>query len=82
MMNRTTFLDYARRAPFCGRLTQSQIDGMTAILDEWDRRQSTDKVVQNRWLDYMLATVFTRQAEPCSRTAVGDADRGRYGLRR
>ncbi|WP_063979517.1 hypothetical protein [Ensifer sp. Root423] len=57
-MNRTTFLAYARRAPFGGRLMQSQIDGMNAILDEWDRRQSTGKVIDNRWLAYMLATVF------------------------
>ncbi len=57
-MNRTTFLAYARRAPFGGRLMQSQIDGMNAILDEWDGRQSTGKVIDNRWLAYMLATVF------------------------
>lgn len=57
-MNRTTFLAYARRAPFGGRLTQSQIDGMNAVLDEWDRRQSTGKVIDNRHLAYMLATVF------------------------
>ncbi|MCK3780472.1 chitinase [Ensifer sesbaniae] len=57
-MNRTTFLAYARRAPFGGRLTQSQIDGMNAILDEWDLRQSTGKVIDNRYLAYMLATVF------------------------
>ncbi|MGN7883621.1 chitinase [Ensifer sp. 22460] len=57
-MNRTTFLAYARRAPFGHRLTQSQIDGMNAILDEWDRRQSTGKVIDNRYLAYMLATVF------------------------
>lgn len=57
-MNRTTFLAYARRAPFGGRLTQSQKDGMIAILDEWDRRQSTGKVIDNRWLAYMLATTF------------------------
>jgi len=57
-MNRTTFLAYARRAPFGGRLTQSQIDSMNAILDEWDRRQSIGKVIDNRHLAYMLATVF------------------------
>ncbi|MBZ7927036.1 hypothetical protein LAC81_25405 [Ensifer adhaerens] len=57
-MNSTMFLAYARRAPFDGRLTLSQIDGMNAILDEWDRRQSTGKVIDNRWLAYMLASVF------------------------
>ncbi|WP_256364276.1 hypothetical protein [Ensifer sp. ZNC0028] len=34
-MNRTTFLAYARGAPFGGRLLQTKIDGMNAILDEW-----------------------------------------------
>ncbi|MFK0278418.1 hypothetical protein ACIQUG_32440 [Ensifer sp. NPDC090286] len=36
-MNGTTFLAYARRAPFGGRLMQTEIDGMNAILGEWDR---------------------------------------------
>ncbi|QRY66230.1 hypothetical protein JVX98_03875 (plasmid) [Ensifer sp. PDNC004] len=31
---------------------------MIAILDEWDRRQSTGKVLDNRWLAYMLAITF------------------------
>lgn len=53
-MNLTTFFAYARRAPFGGRLTQAQIDGMTAILKEWDKRGLMDK----RWLAYMLATAF------------------------
>jgi putative chitinase len=53
-MNLTTFFAYARRAPFGGRLTQAQIDGMKSILTEWDKRQLLD----NRWLAYMLATAF------------------------
>lgn len=53
-MNLTTFFAYARRAPFGGRLTQAQIDGMTAVLTEWDKR----KLLDNRWLAYMLATAF------------------------
>lgn len=53
-MNLTTFFAYARRAPFGGRLTQAQIDGMTAILAEWEKR----KLLDNRWLAYMLATAF------------------------
>lgn len=53
-MNLTTFFSYVRRAPFGGRLTQSQIDGMTAILAEWEKRGLLDK----RWLAYMLATTF------------------------
>ncbi len=53
-MNLTTFFAYVRRAPFGGRLTQAQIDGMTAILKEWDKRGLMDK----RWLAYILATAF------------------------
>ncbi|KQV36449.1 MULTISPECIES: hypothetical protein [unclassified Rhizobium] len=53
-MNMTTFFAYVRRAPFGGRLTQSQIDGLNAILSEWDKRGLLDK----RWLAYMLATAF------------------------
>ncbi|MFK0273629.1 chitinase [Ensifer sp. NPDC090286] len=57
-MNRETFFAYAKRAPFGVSMKQSQKDGMIAILDEWDRRQSTGKVIDNRHLAYMLATVF------------------------
>lgn len=53
-MNLTTFFAYARRAPFGDRLTQAQIDGMIAILAEWDKR----KLLDNRWLAYILATAF------------------------
>ncbi len=57
-MNRETFFAYAKRAPFGVSMRQSQKDGMIAILDEWDRRQSTGKVLDNRWLAYMLAITF------------------------
>lgn len=53
-MNRDTFFSYVRKAPFGGRLTQAQIDGMNAILAEWDKR----KLLDNRWLSYILATAF------------------------
>ncbi|GHC61701.1 chitinase [Limoniibacter endophyticus] len=52
-MNRTTFFAYARRAPFGGRLSQAQVDGTNAILDEAKRRSVSD-----RELAYILATVF------------------------
>lgn len=50
-MNRETFFAFARRAPFGGRLTQQQVDGLTAILDAW--RGDDD-----RHLAYILATAF------------------------
>ncbi len=53
-INRTTFRAYARRAPFGGRLSTDQVDGITAILDAWDRLRFSD----HRWLAYALATTF------------------------
>lgn len=55
MFNRTTFFAYVRKLPFGGRLTQKQVEGMNAILDEWERRP---ELTDLRWLAYMLATVF------------------------
>lgn len=57
-MNRTTFFAYVRRAPFGGRLTQAQVEGMNKILDEWGSRALTD----DRWLAYILATTFHETA--------------------
>lgn len=53
-MNRTTFFAYARRAPFGGRLQQAQIDGMSAITNQFFRLGLMDL----RWLAYILATAF------------------------
>lgn len=57
-MNREAFFATIRHAPFTGSLSQPQVDGMTAILDEWDRRKLTDI----RFLAYMLATTFHETA--------------------
>jgi hypothetical protein len=53
MMNRKAFFDSVRAKLFFGTLSQHQVDGMTAILDEWEKRGLKDL----RWLAYMLATV-------------------------
>lgn len=52
MIDRKKFFDGIRFNPFPGKLTKEQVEGVTAILDEWDRRKWTDL----RWLAYMLAT--------------------------
>lgn len=53
-MNRETFFSYVRNAPFGGSLLTPQVNGMTAILDQWEVSGATDE----RWLAYILATVF------------------------
>ena len=53
-IDRKTFFTYVRRAPFGGRLTQQQVDGLNAILAYWD---SWDQNKDVRWLAYILATV-------------------------
>ena len=53
-IDRRFFFDGVR-VLFGGRLTQSQVDGMNAILDGWERQTPTDDI---RWVAYMLATAF------------------------
>lgn len=53
-MDMTTFFAYARRAPFGGRFSQSQIDGINRLLAQWRYYKLTDL----RELAYILATVF------------------------
>ena len=52
MIDRRTFYATVRARLFGGTLNQAQVDGMNAVLDEWERRGLTDL----RWLAYMLAT--------------------------
>ncbi len=53
-LNRKIFFAHVRKSPFPGRLTQSQVAGMNALLDEWERNGSDDP----RHLAYTLATDF------------------------
>lgn len=59
MINRTTFFAYARNAPFGGRLSTAQVQGMEAILDKWE---SSTVLTDIRWLAYILATAFHESA--------------------
>lgn len=52
MIDRKKFFDGIRQQPFDGKLNASQVAGISAILDEWDRRKLKDL----RWLAYMLGT--------------------------
>ena len=52
-INRKFFFDYVRLHLFSGSLKQSQVEGLTAILDYWENDYSSE---DDRWLAYMLAT--------------------------
>lgn len=54
MIDRKAFFDGIRPDLFGGNLTQDQVSGIDAILDEWEARKLTDL----RWLAYMLATTY------------------------
>lgn len=57
-INRKTFFSYIRRAPFGGKLSQSQVEGMNEILDYWESQNYTDI----RWLANMLAQTYHETA--------------------
>jgi putative chitinase len=76
-MNRKIFFDHTRADLFSGSLSQTQVEGITAILDEWETRKLTDV----RWLAYMLATTFHETARTMQ--PVEEWGRGknmRYGI--
>lgn len=52
-MDRAKFFAAVRTSLFGGRLSINQVNGMNAILDEWQA-----KPFDSRWLAYMLATAF------------------------
>jgi len=56
-MNRAKFFAAVRTSLFSGSLSQSQVEGMEAILDEAGKA-----VIDPRWLAYMLATAFHETA--------------------
>lgn len=54
-MNRAAFLAAVQATLFEGFLTDEQVEGMTAILDGWERYYP---VGDTRWLAYSLATAY------------------------
>ncbi|HEX8369146.1 MAG TPA: hypothetical protein VF604_11450 [Pyrinomonadaceae bacterium] len=54
-INRKFFFDHVRSSLFGKSLTQKQVEGVTAILDEWEAKHTKK---DDRWLAYMLATVY------------------------
>jgi hypothetical protein len=57
-MNRKVFFDGIRAPLFAGSMTASQVAGIEAVLDEWDRRKLT--IVE--YLAYMFATIYHETA--------------------
>ena len=59
MIDRKEFYSQIRAALVKGGLSQSQVDGFEAILDEWEKRRLTDL----RWLAYIMATAWHETAQ-------------------
>lgn len=53
VINRKFFFESAKTRLFDGKLTQSQVDGLSAILDGWEKEYADQ---DDRWLAYALAT--------------------------
>ena len=52
-INRKFFFDTVRLTLFNGSIRQSQVDGLTTLLDYWEGNRASD---DDRWLAYVLAT--------------------------
>ena len=59
MINRKFFFDHVRSNLFAGKLSKTQVDGMTFILDVWEESHAAK---DDRWLAYALGTTFHETA--------------------
>jgi len=77
MIDRKTFFDKIRDSLF-HVLTQQQVEGTGAILDEWEKERSSD---DTRWLAYVLATAYHETAHTMQPIEEYGHGKGRpYGL--
>lgn len=53
MINHKFFFDHVRTYLFFDKLAQPQVNGLNAILNEWEKNYAKK---DDRWLAYMLAT--------------------------
>lgn len=70
MINRKHFFDTVRSAMYGNTMKQEHVEGMEAILNEWEAEHLTDL----RWLAYMLATTYhetARHMQPISEYGKG-----------
>lgn len=80
MINRDYFFSTVRARLFGGTLKQSQVDGLTGILDVWEAEHWQQ---DDRWLAYMLGTAYhevDRTMQPITEYASGKAYEGRQDL--
>jgi putative chitinase len=54
-INRPFFFAQVRKLLFSNSLKQSQVNGLTAILDAWEKQYARE---DDRWLAYALATTY------------------------
>jgi len=58
VFDRDTYFNAVRNPLFFGALTQSQVDGQSVILAVWEYQAGGTPMTDERWLAYMLATVY------------------------
>jgi hypothetical protein len=61
-IERKLFYDEVRDLLFGGSLSQSQVNGMNAVLDAWERISIVKPDADLRWLAYILSTDFHETA--------------------
>lgn len=62
MIDREIYFGYVRDVLFEGALSQEQVDGQNVILGVWETDAGGTPMDDERWLAYMLATVFHETA--------------------
>lgn len=78
MIIRSDLFSKIRTSLFHDHLFQAQVDGITAILDEWERQELKDM----RWLAYMLATTYHETSKTMQPIEEWGKGKGRkYGLK-
>jgi hypothetical protein len=60
--DREAYFNSVRASLFSGSLEQVQVDGQTVILAVWEYQAAAAATSDERWLAYMLATVFHETA--------------------